>query len=119
MFHILSMLKHLLVLFVLVMSAINANAQDKAISGNQAASVSPTQPALVYVVPIKGPIMDKGLAYFIRHSVEQAKEDNASLIIFEIDTPGGAVGGGEEYTIGICNSIDRASPITTVAYITH
>ncbi|HLD35110.1 MAG TPA: NfeD family protein [Planctomycetota bacterium] len=113
------MLKHLLALFVVLIAAINADAQDKVISGSQIAAVSSTQPALIYVVPIKGPIMDKGLAYFIRHSVELAKAENAALIIFEIDTPGGAVGGGEEYTIGICNSIDRAAPITTVAYITH
>ena len=97
------MLKHLLALFVVLIAAINADAQDKVISGSQIAAVSSTQPALIYVVPIKGPIMDKGLAYFIRHSVELAKEEKAALIIFEIDTPGGAVGGGEEYTIGICN----------------
>lgn len=63
--------------------------------------------------------MDKGLAYFVRHSVAQAKEHKASLIIFEIDTPGGAVGGGEEYTIGICNAIDSAAPIPTAAFVKH
>ncbi|MEW6026718.1 MAG: NfeD family protein [Planctomycetota bacterium] len=109
------MLKHLLALLVILASALNAEAQQP-VTGT---AVSPTEPALVYVVPIKGAIMDRGIAYFVRHSVEQAKADKAALIIFEIDTPGGAVGGGEEYTIGICNSIDRAAPITTVAYITH
>ena len=104
---------------ILIISGPAIYAQDQVISASQTTSVSPTQPALIYVVPIKGPIMDKGMAYFIRHSVELAKEEKAALIIFEIDTPGGAVGGGEEYTIGICNSIDRASPISTVAYITH
>ncbi|MFH0888540.1 MAG: NfeD family protein [Planctomycetota bacterium] len=95
------------------------NAQTTAVSRTENANITPGPTSLVYVVPIKGAIMDRGLAYFIRHSVEQAKEENAALIIFEIDTPGGAVGEGEEYTIGICNSIDRASPISTVAYITH
>jgi membrane-bound serine protease (ClpP class) len=106
------MIKHLLLwAAILSMTGPALYAQDTA--------ASPTPPALVYVVPIKGAIMDRGIAYFVRHSVEQAKAENASLIIFEIDTPGGAVGGGEEYTIGICNSIDRAAPISTVAYITH
>ncbi|MBI5779570.1 MAG: nodulation protein NfeD [Planctomycetes bacterium] len=109
------MLKHLVALLVVLMAAINAEAQQFPAN----VPVSPTQSALVYVVPIKGEIMDRGLAYFVRHAVEQAKEEKAALIIFEIDTPGGAVGGGEEYTIGICNSIDRAVPITTVAYVTH
>jgi len=120
MFYILSMLKHLLALFVLLMSAINADAQDKVISRSQTTSITPTQTALVYVVPIKSAIEGRWVAYFIRHAVEQAKAEKAALIIFEIDTPGGVViPGGEEYTIGICNSIDRAAPIPTVAYITH
>lgn len=63
--------------------------------------------------------MDRGLTYFVRHSVEVAKRDKASLIIFEINTPGGAVEiGKESYTLGICNAIDNARPISTVAYIT-
>ncbi|MFH1231371.1 MAG: hypothetical protein V1709_07745, partial [Planctomycetota bacterium] len=114
------MLKYLFMLVILITSGILIiNAQTTAISQTEKANITQGQTSLVYVVPIKGAIMDRGLAYFIRHAVEQAKAEKASLIIFEIDTPGGAVGEGEEYTIGICNSIDRASPITTVAYITH
>ncbi|MDI6733793.1 MAG: NfeD family protein [Planctomycetota bacterium] len=92
----------------------DTSASPRTLSGS-----TDTNKSLVYVVPIKDAIMDRGLAYFVRHSVERAKEEKAALIIFEINTPGGAVGGGEEYTIGICNAIDKASPITTVAYITH
>lgn len=84
-------------------------------------SVTPTAQngvqQLVYVIPIKGPIMDRGLNYFVKRSVEIAKKNKAVLIIFEIDTPGGIVGSGEEYTIGLCNVIDSAAPVPTVAYI--
>jgi membrane-bound serine protease (ClpP class) len=75
---------------------------------------------LVYVIPIKGPIMDKGLPYFTKRAVEVAKSNNAKLIIFEINTPGGAVSiGDEEYTMGIIKAIENASPITTIAYIAN
>ncbi len=86
---------------------------------NSSEAVADTDAPLVYVVPIKGAIMDRGLTYFVRHSVEVAKRDKASLIIFEINTPGGAVEiGKESYTLGICNAINNARPISTVAYIT-
>jgi membrane-bound serine protease (ClpP class) len=106
------MMKYFLVIALFICSGLALNAQG-------IETTTPTQSSLVYLVPIQGPIMDKGLAYFVRHSIEEAKKDNASLIIFDIDTPGGIVGAGAEYTIGICNAIDGAAPITTVAYITH
>lgn len=75
---------------------------------------------LVYLIPIKGPIMDKGLPYFTKRAVEVAKSNNAKLIIFEINTPGGAVSiGDEEYTMGIIKAIENASPITTIAFIAN
>lgn len=121
------MLKHFIVILLFVTLAINIFAEESTITPTTATPIqtdnyTPTitpqgKSGLVYVIPIKGDIMDRGIAYFVRHSVEQAKEENASLIIFEIDTPGGAVGQGDEYTMGICNSIKNAAPITTVAYI--
>ncbi|MEK7449892.1 MAG: NfeD family protein [Planctomycetota bacterium] len=68
---------------------------------------------LVYVIPIHGAMMDQGLPYFIKRSIESAKKEKAALIIFEIDTPGGAV----DVTTEISTAILNASPITTVAYI--
>ncbi|MFH1226466.1 MAG: NfeD family protein [Planctomycetota bacterium] len=68
---------------------------------------------LVYVIPIKGPIMDWGMNYFVRRSVEAAKSNNAALIIFDIDTPGGRV----DISIELCDIIEKAAPIPTVAYV--
>ena len=45
---------------------------------------------IVYNVPINGTI-DMGLPYFIERAVIEAEKDDASLIIFEIDTFGGRV----------------------------
>lgn len=73
---------------------------------------------LVYVIPVKGPIMDRGIAYFVKRAVKIAKANKADLIIIEIDTPGGAVTiSKDEYTMGVVNAIEDASPIPTVAYV--
>jgi membrane-bound serine protease (ClpP class) len=45
---------------------------------------------LVYVVPIEETV-EKGLLAFLERAVEEAEEANAEAIIFEINTPGGAV----------------------------
>ncbi|MBI4834323.1 MAG: nodulation protein NfeD [Planctomycetes bacterium] len=75
---------------------------------------------LICVIPIKGPIMDRGLPHFIKRAVEQAKEVGAKLIIFEINTPGGAVSiGDEEYTMGIVKGIENSLPVTSVAYVAN
>jgi membrane-bound serine protease (ClpP class) len=120
------MFKYFLSVIILLLiwtAEASAQADLPATPTGQADVITPAPVArpnsLVYVVPIKGEIMDRGIAYFVHHAVERAKEDNAALIIFEIDTPGGAVGEGEEYTMGICASIQNASPISTVAYVTQ
>jgi len=122
------MLKYLLC-FILVLVALvqGAYAQKSITPTAPSAPVTPEtksnlpdgKAGLVYIVPIQGEIMDRGIAYFVRHSVQQAKENNAGLIIFEIDTPGGAVQFGNEYTLGICSAIEDAAPIPTAAYITR
>ncbi len=44
----------------------------------------------VYVVPIKGTI-ERGLAAFVSRVMDDAESEGASAVIFEIDTPGGAL----------------------------
>ena len=44
----------------------------------------------VYLVPVKGTI-EKGLAAFISRVMAEAAESDASAVVFEIDTPGGAL----------------------------
>ncbi|GAA0482689.1 nodulation protein NfeD [Salinibacillus aidingensis] len=45
---------------------------------------------LVYVVPVENEV-ERGLAAFLERSITEAKENGADHIIFEINTPGGAV----------------------------
>ncbi|MEH7391721.1 NfeD family protein [Bacillus sp. JJ1474] len=45
---------------------------------------------IVYVVPIQDTV-EKGLFAYLNRAVHLAEEDKASAIIFDIDTPGGAV----------------------------
>ncbi|NWQ44623.1 nodulation protein NfeD [Bacillus sp. EB106-08-02-XG196] len=45
---------------------------------------------VVYVVPIEETV-EKGLYAFLKRAVESAENENAEVIIFEINTPGGAV----------------------------
>ncbi|WP_077330206.1 NfeD family protein [Virgibacillus siamensis] len=45
---------------------------------------------LVYVIPVEDEV-ERGLESFIERTTEEATEDNADYIIFEIDTPGGRV----------------------------
>ena len=113
------MLKYLLVLVLLIGGILIINAQTTAISHTENTNITPGKTALVYVVPIKGPIIDK-VPYFIRAATADAKKEGAGLIIFEINTPGGAVSiGDEEYTMGIVKAIENAAPITTVAFVAN
>lgn len=45
---------------------------------------------IVYVVPIEETV-EKGLLAFLERAVEEAEEANAEAIIFDVNTPGGAV----------------------------
>ncbi len=66
----------------------------------------------VYVIPIEGEI-DQSLTVFLRRSIEKARADQASHIIFEIDTFGGRV----DSALQITTLIGSLSDITTVAYV--
>ena len=66
---------------------------------------------LVYNVPINGTI-DMGLPYFIERVVIEAEENNAVLIIFEIDTFGGRVDAATQI-----KDIILDSEVPTIAFI--
>ena len=42
----------------------------------------------VYVIPIKG-MIERALVYVVRRGVSQAVQNNAAVIILDMDTPGG------------------------------
>lgn len=50
---------------------------------------------LVYIVPIKD-MIEPALVYVVRRGVDDAVRKNADAIIFEMDTPGGAVNAAKE-----------------------
>jgi membrane-bound serine protease (ClpP class) len=68
---------------------------------------------LVYIVPIEDTV-EKGLNAFLKRAVTEAEEDNASAIIFEVNTPGGAV----DAAAGI-GKLFTSTNIKTVAFINN
>lgn len=72
---------------------------------------APLQEGSVYIVPIDGPI-DNVLAHYIDRAIADAEADDASLIVFHVDTFGGLVDAADH----IRKSILNAQP-TTVAFI--
>ncbi|WP_342431160.1 nodulation protein NfeD [Neobacillus sp. FSL H8-0543] len=68
---------------------------------------------LVYVVPIEKTV-EKGLYSFLKRAVETAENENADAIIFEINTPGGAVDAATD--IG---KLLTSTNIKTVAFINN
>jgi membrane-bound serine protease (ClpP class) len=68
---------------------------------------------IVYVVPIEETV-EKGLNAFLSRSVLEAEKDQASAIIFEVNTPGGAVDAAAD--IGKLLSTTK---IKTVAFINN
>jgi membrane-bound serine protease (ClpP class) len=68
---------------------------------------------VVYVVPIEETV-EKGLYAFLKRAVETAENENADAIIFEINTPGGAVDAAAD--IG---KLLTSANIRTVAFINN
>ncbi|AOZ91727.1 NfeD family protein [Paenibacillus crassostreae] len=66
---------------------------------------------IVYIIPVEQNI-ERGLEKFMERGFEEAKSMDASLIVLEINTPGGRIDTAEE--IG---ALIRQSEIETVAYI--
>ncbi|QKY69495.1 nodulation protein NfeD [Lentibacillus sp. CBA3610] len=67
----------------------------------------------VYVIPIEDEV-EKGLESFLNRATEEAEEAGADHIIFEIDTPGGAVAAAEQ--IG---ELLQSLEIETTSYIVN
>lgn len=67
--------------------------------------------ALVYVINIRNEI-GNGLRVYIDNGIKQASEAEADAIIFDVHTPGGAVGAARD----IIDSIQRTE-IPTIAYV--
>ncbi len=76
-------------------------------------SLSSSQPPKVYSVPVKG-VIDLGLSGFVKRALEEAKANQASAVIFEIDTFGGRV----DAAVNIVNYIEELHPISTFAFVT-
>jgi membrane-bound serine protease (ClpP class) len=68
---------------------------------------------VVYIVPIEETV-EKGLNAFLKRAVTEAEKDNASAIIFEVNTPGGAV----DAAAGI-GKLLTSTTIKTVAFINN
>lgn len=66
----------------------------------------------IYVISNKG-IIDLGLSAYIRRSLKAAKDNNAKVIILEIDTVGGRV----DAALEICEHLEKIKPISTIAFI--
>lgn len=84
-----------LLAFILMVSPFKGNADNE----------------IVYVVPIEETV-EKGMYAFLSRAVQTAEEANAAAIIFEIDTPGGAV----DAAVKIGKLISSTN-VETVAYI--
>ena len=67
--------------------------------------------ALVYVINIRNEI-GNGLRVYINNGIKQASEAEADAIIFDVHTPGGAVGAARD----IIDAIQRTE-IPTIAYV--
>jgi membrane-bound serine protease (ClpP class) len=68
---------------------------------------------VVYVVPIEATV-EKGLAAFLERALDTAEKNNADFVIFEVNTPGGAVDAAGE----IAKSLEDTS-IETIAYVNN
>lgn len=66
---------------------------------------------IVYVVPLEKEV-ERGLASFLERAITEAEEAEADAIIFDINTPGGAVNAAEEIA-----QIVRGTDLKTVAFV--
>ncbi|MAJ74296.1 hypothetical protein CMK13_14940, partial [Candidatus Poribacteria bacterium] len=73
----------------------------------------PIQAAQVYIIRIRSEI-GNGLRVYIKHGIEAAEEGNSDAIIFDIDTPGGAVNAAKD----IIDDIHQTN-IPTIAYVNN
>ncbi|WP_081092278.1 MULTISPECIES: nodulation protein NfeD [Peribacillus] len=71
------------------------------------------QEKLVYHVPIEETV-EKGLSAFLERALNTAEAADADLVIFEVNTPGGAVDAAGEIA-----KLLSDSPVKTVAYVNN
>lgn len=95
-------------LWMLIVTLAPAPAQGGSPAGDASGASGPD----AYVVPIHG-VIDRPLAVYIMRSVERARSDGVSFVIFDIDTFGGRVDSALEITTRIGSLTD----IETVAYV--
>lgn len=67
----------------------------------------------VYVAYVHGEI-ELGIAHYIERSIEEAERNNAALLIFEVETPGGRV----DAAVMMRDDI-LASEVPTIAFVNH
>jgi membrane-bound serine protease (ClpP class) len=67
--------------------------------------------SLVYVIEIKG-VIEKGLATIVDRLLDEAEKAHATAVIFEVNTPGGAVDAAGEIRDRIFDC-----PLPTIAYV--
>ena len=67
----------------------------------------------VYVVPIESTV-EKGLVAFLERALETAETNDADLVIFEVNTPGGAVDAAGEIA-----KLMTETPVKTVAFVNN
>ncbi|KUP07305.1 membrane protein [Bacillus coahuilensis m2-6] len=65
----------------------------------------------VYVIPIENEV-EKGLYQFLKRGIEEAEEAGAKAIIFDIDTPGGAVNAATDIS-----ELLSSTELTKIAYV--
>jgi membrane-bound serine protease (ClpP class) len=75
------------------------------------ATVASAQGPVVYRIPVTGTI-ENGLAPFIARALSEAAAAGASLVVLDIDTPGGRVDAAERISDAI-----RASTVDVVAFV--
>jgi len=68
---------------------------------------------LVCFIQVSGPIESELMVAAIRRSCAAAAKNEASLVVFEIDTPGGRL----DLMLEIVALIERLHPIPTIAYV--
>lgn len=82
-----------------------------ALASVSASSPASAYPASVYVIPVKMTVQ-QGLAAFLDRALTEAEEAGASLVILDVDTPGGRLDSADQIATRI-----RSAKVPTVAFV--
>ncbi|TVQ64126.1 MAG: hypothetical protein EA379_02705, partial [Phycisphaerales bacterium] len=105
-------LTRLAALFAALLGIVGASAQEQAPAGQSRSIPAARQADHVAVITINGPI-DHITVYSIQRRLRAAEAMGVDAVVFELNTPGGAVGA----TLEICNIIKNSPISNTVAWI--